>query len=160
MPTVMCYVADTPRCSNPSTFMSNMLYACSILYKTKLPLVMVFNKIDHTRHEFATEWMTDFQSFQSALQKETSYMSTLTRSMSLVFDEFYEHLRTVGVSSMTGEGMEELFTAIDAAAEEYYSDYKPYLDRRLQEQAEARTREREEDAARLRKDLDADRQSG
>ena len=31
MPTVLVYVVDTPRCANPVTFMSNMLYACSIL---------------------------------------------------------------------------------------------------------------------------------
>jgi len=35
------YVVDTPRCVNPQTFMSNMLQACSILYKTKLPLLLV-----------------------------------------------------------------------------------------------------------------------
>lgn len=27
-PTVMVYVVDTPRATNPTTFMSNMLYAC------------------------------------------------------------------------------------------------------------------------------------
>ena len=32
-PTVVVYVVDTPRCASPVTFMSNMLYACSILYK-------------------------------------------------------------------------------------------------------------------------------
>ncbi|RZC72163.1 hypothetical protein C5167_035330 [Papaver somniferum] len=33
-PTVIAYVVDTPRSSSPVTFMSNMIYACSILYKT------------------------------------------------------------------------------------------------------------------------------
>lgn len=42
----MCsYVVDTPRCAAPQTFMSNMLQACSILYKTRLPMLMVFNKV-------------------------------------------------------------------------------------------------------------------
>ena len=31
--------------------------ACSILYKTKLPLILVFNKTDITNHEFAVDWM-------------------------------------------------------------------------------------------------------
>jgi hypothetical protein len=35
------YVIDTPRCVQPQTFMSNMLQACSILYKNKLPLLLV-----------------------------------------------------------------------------------------------------------------------
>jgi GPN-loop GTPase len=56
LPTVMCYIVDTPRCANPSTFMSNMLYACSILYKSRLPLILVFNKTDSLRHEFAIQW--------------------------------------------------------------------------------------------------------
>ena len=35
-PTVVVYVLDAVRSTNPVTFMSNMLYACSILYKTKV----------------------------------------------------------------------------------------------------------------------------
>jgi Conserved hypothetical ATP binding protein len=33
------------------------MQACSILYKTKLPLLLVFNKVDVTSHGFALEWM-------------------------------------------------------------------------------------------------------
>ena len=71
-PTVIVYVVDTPRSQNPVTFMSNMLYACSILYKMKLPLVLAFNKTDVAPHDFATKWMSDFESFQEALQSERS----------------------------------------------------------------------------------------
>jgi GTPase SAR1 family protein len=40
-PTVLCFVVDTVRCaSSPNTFMSNMLYAASMLYRTRLPLVV------------------------------------------------------------------------------------------------------------------------
>jgi len=44
-PTIVIYVVDTVRSVNPVTFMSNMLYACSILYKTKLPFIVVMNKV-------------------------------------------------------------------------------------------------------------------
>ena len=44
-PTMVVYVMDTARSTNPVTFMSNMLYACSILYKTKLPFIVVLNKV-------------------------------------------------------------------------------------------------------------------
>lgn len=44
-PTVIVYVMDTVRSVSPITFMSNMLYACSILYKTRLPFIVVMNKV-------------------------------------------------------------------------------------------------------------------
>jgi len=101
-PAVVAYVIDTPRTAAPATFMSNMLYACSILYKTRLPFILVFNKTDVQRHEFALEWMNDFEVFQAALaghsattdsEGEPTYMSSLMNSMSLVLDEFYKNLK-------------------------------------------------------------------
>lgn len=38
-PTVLLYVVDTPRSNLPATFCSNMLYACSIMFKSNLPMV-------------------------------------------------------------------------------------------------------------------------
>lgn len=63
-PTVVVYVMDSVRSTNPVTFMSNMLYACSILYKTKLPFIVVMNKIDVVDNQYAVEWMEDFEVFQ------------------------------------------------------------------------------------------------
>jgi len=74
----------------------------SILYKTKLPFIVVFNKIDVEPHAFALEWMRDFETFQEALASHQSttddegaptYMNSLMNSMSLVLDEFYKHLK-------------------------------------------------------------------
>ena len=59
-PTINLYIADTVRCENPNTFTSNMLYSLSILYKSKLPLLLCFNKNDVLDHNFAIEWMRDF----------------------------------------------------------------------------------------------------
>lgn len=131
LPTVVAYIIDTPRTAAPETFMSNMLYACSILYKTKLPFILVFNKTDVKDWDFAREWMTDFEAFQEALLKkkgdagadgeagEGGFMNSLMTSMSLMLEEFYRNLRACGVSAMTGDGMEDFFEKVEEARQEY-----------------------------------------
>lgn len=146
-PTVVAYIVDTPRTAAPATFMSNMLYACSILYKTKLPFILVFNKTDVTSSEPMLEWMRDFEEFQKALASdehrdadgEPTYMNSLMNSMSLVLDEFYQGLKVylstqscyclfnllftqaVSVSSYTGAGIPKFFEAVETARKEYES---------------------------------------
>lgn len=121
VPTVVAYVIDTPRTTSPATFMSNMLYACSIMYKTRLPFILVFNKTDEQDWSFAREWMDDFEAYQQALadagdpttpavplgpagtpkpniphrrpgDDDGHYMNSLMNSMALVLDEFYSTL--------------------------------------------------------------------
>merc|ERR1719231_1966392 len=126
-PTIVNYVVDTARCAKPVTFMSNMLYACSILYKTKLPFVVAFNKIDVMPHTFLKEWMEDFEKLGHALSKETSYVASLARSMSLAMEEFYRNLRSVGVSAVTGQGCADFAQALNEASEEFHEVYVPFL---------------------------------
>jgi len=163
-PTVIAYIIDTPRTASTSTFMSNMLYACSILYKTRLPMILVFNKTDVQDANFAKEWMADSDAFQNALREDeernafggveggenmggTGYMGSLLNSMSMMLEEFYQHLSVVGVSSMTGQGVDEFFAAVEEKAEEFRRDYQPELERRRQERDDAKkvARQRELD---------------
>ena len=152
-PTVIVYVIDTPRCKSPATFMSNMLYACSIMYKTKLPFVLVFNKIDVEDHEFVIEWMTDFELFQEAVSQDESYMSSMVQSMGLVLEEFYNSLRVVGVSAFTGEGMPEFFDAVEEATKEYETEYKPSFEAAIKSRQDEDSKGKEGDLARVLEDL-------
>lgn len=170
-PTVIAYIIDTPRTHSCSTFMSNMLYACSILYKTKLPMILVFNKTDVQDADFAKEWMTDFEKFQEALREEedkgvfggdgfgggSGYMASLLNSMSLMLEEFYSHLEMVGVSSMTGDGIEEFFEAVDRKAEEFNRDYKPELEKRIKERQQEASDKKSQDLARVMSDMSVDK---
>ncbi|ODQ67454.1 hypothetical protein NADFUDRAFT_45552 [Nadsonia fulvescens var. elongata DSM 6958] len=164
MPTVIAYIVDTPRTTSPATFMSNMLYACSILYKTKLPMIIVFNKCDAQDAEFAKEWMTDFEAFQETLrnsedlngegENSSGYMGSLMNSLSLMLEEFYRHLDVVSVSAYTGAGFDEFLEAVDRKKEEYEVDYKAERERILKEREETKLRKKEKDLARLMKDMD------
>ncbi|XP_051910232.1 GPN-loop GTPase 1 isoform X2 [Hippocampus zosterae] len=154
-PCVVVYVMDTSRSVSPVTFMSNMLYACSILYKTKLPFIVLMNKTDIIRESFAVEWMKDFEAFQDALNQERSYASNLTRSMSLVLDQFYSNLRVVGASSVTGSGLDELLVMVREAADEYERDYRPEYERLRKQLLEVQSGKRQEQLERLGRDLGA-----
>eukprot|EP01095_Lingulamoeba_sp_RSL-Kostka_P005644 TRINITY_DN1705_c4_g1_i1.p1 TRINITY_DN1705_c4_g1~~TRINITY_DN1705_c4_g1_i1.p1 ORF type:complete len:366 (-),score=112.04 TRINITY_DN1705_c4_g1_i1:131-1228(-) len=152
-PTIVVYLIDTPRSTNHSTFMSNMLYACSMLYKTKLPMILVFNKCDIVSHDFAIDWMTDLDSFEEALETDSSYMSSLTRSMSLVLQEFYKNLRTVGVSSLTGAGIEDFFDAVDESVKEYNKDYKAEIERLIKLKEKEKKKKKQKEIEKLKKDM-------
>ena len=153
MPSAVVYVIDTPRCTSPMTFMSNMLYACSIMYKTKLPFILAFNKTDVVSHQFAIDWMTDSSSFQDALDQEQSYAASLTRSMSVVLEQFYATLRAVGVSAFTGAGMTEFFEAVASAVKEYHEEYQPVLEARQQEKQARVLAEQQTALERLKLDM-------
>jgi GTPase SAR1 family protein len=150
-PTLLTFVADTPRCADPSTFMSTMLYACSIMYRSAIPLCVAFNKTDVTPHEEIAGWMKDFESFQAAMDRKdeagggSGYYESLTRSMALTLDEFYAELQTCGVSAATGEGTEGFFDAADRCREEYFEEFAVDLIKKKEERdAKEKVREEEE----------------
>ena len=52
--------------------------------------------------------MTEYDSFDSALAKQDNYLASLSRSMGLVLDEFYEQVPSCRVSAKLGTGFEQL----------------------------------------------------
>jgi hypothetical protein len=68
--------------------------------------------------------MKDFEAFQAAVDSEKSYTSSLSRSLCLVLDEFYQNMHHVGVSAVTGNGLNDFFKAVDACADEYMDTYR------------------------------------
>ncbi|KFD57760.1 hypothetical protein M513_01430, partial [Trichuris suis] len=164
-PTVIVFVMDIARSVQPATFMSNMLYACSILYKNKLPFVVAMNKTDIVSADFAVEWMHDFQAFLDAVEHDQSYVTELTRGLCLALEEFYSTLKLVetfleivdlfqcvGVSAVTGAGLPEFFDLIDKAKVEYETDYKEELRKRKEEEEKNRLQLQAEQLAKLRID--------
>lgn len=99
-------------------------------------MIVVFNKTDVEPCDERIEWMRDFEAFQQALRKEeeasdgsgSGYMNSLMNSMSLVLEEFYNHLDVVGVSSMTGDGFDEYLDCLERKRTEYWNDYRPELE--------------------------------
>lgn len=134
-PTILAFVVDTPRCINPSTFMSNMLYSCSMMYRSRLPMVVAFNKTDVVSSDTVETWMSDYAAFQDAMDAQEStggsYYDSLNRSMALTLDEFYSSLNRCGVSAATGDGVDDFFALCEKSRGEYFEEYwKDLNDRR------------------------------
>ncbi len=132
--------------------MSNMLYACSILYKTRLPFVLCFNKCDAASAALPLEWMKDYDSLHAALASDGAFMSNLTRSMSLVLQSFYETLTAVSCSAITGENIDGVIAALRNTRGEYEREFLAPLQQRMK----ARQEEQAQGLQRLDKDLQAE----
>lgn len=164
MPSAILYVVDTEKCAeNVAAFMSNMLYACSILFKTQLPLIVVFNKTDLCSADKPIKWLRDYFAFQEAVYAEENkttnapYHLSLVQSMGLVLEEFYRNMEVVAVSSHSGEGFDNLLHAISRSIEAGMEDH---LERSQKYQRKEPTTpaEKKDDLERLLKDLALDRQ--
>jgi GTPase SAR1 family protein len=118
--TVVLFVVDIPRCSHPPTFISTMLYACSILYRSGLPVILALTKTDVKPADELISWMTDIEKFEAALDApgDTSYFTEFNRSTGQIFSELYEVMPVVPVSGVTGDGIPKLLEEIDRLAHE------------------------------------------
>lgn len=109
---VVVYVVDSVSSHRPAVFMSNMMYAASLMCRYEADTLCLFNKKDLSGSERLSEWILDYEKFREALDSENMFSPTLG-SMALHFEEFYNSIKTVSVSSFTGEGRKEFFEAVD-----------------------------------------------
>ena len=164
-PTHLTYVVDTVRCAGPSTFMSNMLYALSMSFRSRLPLQVVFNKCDLADASFLKEWMSDYEAFSGALDSASdSYYDSLTRSLGMSLDQFYSSLEPVQASAALGTGIEEYVGASVRRREEYFSGYLQDVRARREEQKVKREvvarKAREDSMRRLEEDIEKGKGGG
>ncbi|CAL8122312.1 unnamed protein product [Orchesella dallaii] len=152
-PTVMIYVTDLISNVNPITFISNMTYACSMLYKSKLPLIVTLNKCDAIDPTFAKEWITDFDAFDSALQSREEYTSNLASSLALGLEEFYNKIEHVVVSAYDGFGMDDFHNAVQKSVNEYETVYKPMYQKLVEEKKAKTMKKQKQQLGKLKKDL-------
>ena len=125
-PTSILFSIDSVRCTaDPLCFMSCILYATSIMCKTQLPMVLLFNKKDACDTDKLFRWMRDPKSFEDDMTKHSdSYASVLNRNLSVILSEFYETMRCISVSSGSGEGINDLFEEFDSCRLEYVNEYR------------------------------------
>lgn len=156
-PTCVAFVGDITRCVSPQTFMSTMLYSCSILYKSQVPLLLVLNKADVASGDFLEQWMTQPDALGEELRNAKGYAATLTQSLSLFAQDYYRNLHTSRVSAMSGEGIELFEAGLEEARARYISDYLPIVHERLVRKQADDAKRADEQMRRLRADLAADK---
>ena len=70
-----------------------------------------------------------------------------------MLDEFYCNLKSAGVSSLTGSGMEAFFAAIDASVDDFVAGYWQELQERRRARGKAEEGRHREEMARVMSDM-------
>ena len=130
-PVSFLYIVDIARAIYPLTFVSNILYSCSVLYKSRLPLMMILNKSDITSADFLREWLNDNDVFDKALEKEDFFAGSFARSLASTLEYFYQKIIFSIVSSLTGFGIFQLLNTLKKIYLEYSISYQKELEKNL-----------------------------
>ena len=155
-PTSVVYMIDAERASNPRTFVTSMLYGCSLLYRFNVPLTLCFNKSDVVDPSYCESWLADYYNIQLALENDPSFMASFSTSLALVLEEFWQGLTPLYFSALTGRGCEDLFERLSEAENKYYDEILPRLNAKIAEKHEKMLEEKKDDIEQLRQDLEED----
>jgi len=77
--------------------------------------------------------MKDFEKFDLNLSKVDTYLSSLSRSLSLVLEEFYKNIEACGVSAGTGKGFDKLEAKFEKCKNEYYEVFYVEVQNKLKQ---------------------------
>ena len=130
-PVTFLYVIDLARAIYPLTFVSNILYSCSVLYKSRLPLMLILNKVDITSADFLREWLNDSDTFDKALEKEEFFAGSFARSLASTLEYFYQKIIFMMVSSLTGFGIFQLLNILKKTYLEFLISYQSELEKNI-----------------------------
>lgn len=103
------YVVDLSLCSNKYVFINNMIFAAALKCRFNRPIILVFNKSDLKASDEIEKWIRDFSYFIETLEESESDI----RGMVMHFEEFYNNLDFICLSSLVGTGKEEFFAMAD-----------------------------------------------
>jgi hypothetical protein len=70
-----------------------------------------------------------------------------------MLDEFYNHLDLVGVSAMTGAGIDDFLKAVDGKVEEYERDYRPEMEKARAKREGDKLKNKQKELDKLMKDM-------
>ena len=130
-PVMLVYTIDLLRSVHPLTFMSNILYSCSILYKTRLISLVAINKIDITSIDFIHDWISNTESFDSAFVKENFFAGSFTRSLFLTLDIYHQKTFYTGISAYTGAGFFQILKCLENFKSEYEINFQMEFEKKI-----------------------------
>ena len=91
-------------------------------------MLFIFTVLTHPHLSFVKSKFLNAL-YDEALKEDETFSSNLSRSLSLLLDEFYEDLKAVPFSSLYGTGLDELYEAIGEKREEFFTEFLPELEK-------------------------------
>ncbi|CAI2346472.1 unnamed protein product [Caenorhabditis sp. 36 PRJEB53466] len=125
---VLVYCLNSQMVKTPTSFLTNMLYACSVLTHAKLPVVILFNKADLFVPSYAIEWMEDYALMGRNLEdvrNSERLVEFSSRALGEALSQLPSGCKMAYASSRQGTGFAEVFKAIEEAASDHEHLFVP-----------------------------------
>ncbi|MEM4576970.1 MAG: ATP/GTP-binding protein [Candidatus Nezhaarchaeales archaeon] len=131
--TAVAYLVDASLMRRPSGLAASLLLSASVQFSLLKPQICVLSKSDlltRKDREVATKWFEHVDYICSIMRKEeNALLGDFSRNLMYVLMELESLTNIVPVSSVTGEGLDELFAQLQrifAGGEEEFVDVGPF----------------------------------